>query len=102
MGKCFGPMRGAYDGAYPEKDESFRLLQDSGVRLPDGWSPEALGLPPEANHNRLKLFVWEFEREDPVRTADYLGQTLVVGNGKQVMLVARSTGQVYAVYDSSW
>ena len=64
MGTLFGPMKGAYDGPYPSREEAWRLLEEEGAVVEVEYTREGMkiagdSLPQETLHRALDSLRWE-------------------------------------------
>jgi tetratricopeptide (TPR) repeat protein len=107
--KIFGPMRGAYAGPYPSREEALRTLESAQTQLLicelAAYVAE-LGLPQGAPAAALEREIsQQLEKDLPIRAAVFRGETVVVGREKCLFLVDRKTGRRYARYffeSSAW
>ena len=105
----FGPMRGAYTGPYPSREEAIQAVNTSRLQfLPGEFSRVAAGLrlpsgePIEVIERQFK---WALDSDLPISAMIYQDETIILGREKCVFLVERRTGKIYARYSfqySAW
>lgn len=99
MAACFGPMPGAYHGAYPSLYEARALLAREPARMTFrelGAALWASGLPETGEWARLCLR-WEPKDEAWARV-EVDGQAVLVANPRWAILIEKATGRVVARY----
>ncbi len=84
----FGPMTGAYTGAYPTRLEAFSAIRAAGPEVKLS----------EADRQALKWRLSQLGADPLVRVADYKSETRIIGTSKVVALMAVATDEVYAAY----
>lgn len=102
----FGPMRGAYTGAYPTREEAQAALQDAAPLTREALQSGELSvagrsvrLNEYARHETKTMF----EGAEPLRATLYRGDCLLVGGStrhgdKSIAAIALSDGDLFAKY----
>lgn len=96
----FGPMRGAYVGPYPAREEAIRSAAESKLRFLPGEFPRhavGLGLPP-ARIEAIQRDLEQLEKDIPITASIFQEETVVLGRERLLFLVERRTGKTYARY----